>query len=82
MIYKCDDCDKLYKTKVCLRQHTKIKHSRSAQSLQCAKCDKQFLNKYALKKHVRQVHPSKLHSCTFCGSSFKASKNYLDAMSF
>ncbi len=43
MNYKCEDCDKIYKTKK------------------------------SLQDHVRQVHPTKLHSCTFCGSSFKAS---------
>ncbi len=72
MVYKCDDCDKDYKTKKYLRQHIKMKHSR-IESLQCVKCDKHFLNKYSLKQHLHRSHPSKLHSCTFCGSSFKAS---------
>jgi uncharacterized C2H2 Zn-finger protein len=72
MFYKCDDCKKIYTTKKSLRRHIEIKHS-TAQSLQCVKCDKYFLNKYSLKSHVHEVHPSKLHSCTFCGSSFKAS---------
>jgi hypothetical protein len=72
MGYECEDCDKVYKKKDGLRAHIKIKHSKN-QSLQCDKCYKYFLNKYKLKDHVRGVHPSKLHSCTFCGSSFKAS---------
>ena len=73
MVYKCEDCNKEYKKKDSLRVHIKIKHSRSVQSVQCVKCDKLFLNKYSLQKHLYKVHPSKLHSCTFCGSSFKAS---------
>ncbi len=77
MSYKCDDCNKEYKTKGNLQQHIKLKHSK-VQPLQCVKCDKHFLNKYSLKQHVYVVHPSKLHSCTFCGSSFKASRKYLD----
>ncbi len=81
MVYKCEDCDKVYKKKDSLRQHTELKHS-TIQSLQCVKCDKRFVNKYKLRKHVYQVHPSKLHSCSFCGSSFKASRKYLDYMSF
>ncbi len=72
MVYNCDDCDKEYKTKDSLRNHIKLKHSK-VQPLQCVKCDKYFLNKYSLNKHVYQVHPSKLHSCPFCGSSFTAS---------
>ncbi len=73
MVYKCDDCEKEYKTKDGLRVHIEIKHSTSVQSLQCVKCDKHFLNKHSLKNHLRRVHPSLLHSCTLCGSSFKAS---------
>jgi uncharacterized C2H2 Zn-finger protein len=72
MDYKCEDCDKIYKNKDSLQKHIKIKHSGN-QSLQCVKCDKHFSNKYSLKQHLYQVHPSKLHSCTFCGSSYKAS---------
>ncbi len=72
MVYKCDDCDKEYKYKDGLRQHIDFKHSR-IESLQCVKCDKHFVNKLSLNTHVRQAHPSKLHSCPFCGSSFKAS---------
>ncbi len=72
MVYKCKNCDKIYKTKDGLRVHIKFKHSK-IESLQCVKCGKHFVNKYSLKNHLRHVHPSKLHSCTFCGSSFKAS---------
>ncbi len=72
MVYHCKNCEKEYKTKQCLRKHINFKHSK-IESLQCVKCGKHFVNKYSLNKHVRQVHPSKLHSCTFCGSSFKAS---------
>ncbi len=76
MVYKCEDCDKVSKTKKSFRQHMKLNHL-NIESLQCAECDKHFLNKLSLKQHVRKVHPSKLHSCTFCGSSFKASWKYI-----
>ncbi len=69
MIYKCD---KTYKKKNYLQQHIKLKHSK-VEPLQCLKCDKHFVNKYSLGNHVRLVHPSKLLTCTFCRSSFKAS---------
>ncbi len=72
MVYQCENCNKLYKTKDGLRQHIKIKHS-TVQSLQCVKCDKYFVNKYLLKEHLYKTHPTKLHACTFCESSFKAS---------
>ncbi len=72
MVYRCEDCDKLCKTKVSLRQHNNLKHSKS-QPIKCVKCDKHFSNKLSLKQHLYGVHPSKLHSCTFCGLSFKAS---------
>ncbi len=72
MVYKCEDCDKEYKKKEGLQAHIKIIHSR-IKSLQCIKCDKYFVNKYKFKKHIYRVHPSKLYSCSFCGSSFKAS---------
>ncbi len=72
MFYNCDNCDKIYKTKKSLRKHIKIKHS-TIESLQCVKCDKHFPNQYSLKRHLYRSHPSKLHSCPFCGSSFKAS---------
>ncbi len=77
MVYQCENCDKIYKTKDSLRIHIKIKHS-TAESKQCIKCDKHFSNKWSLNDHVRQAHQYKLHSCTFCGSSFKASRKYLD----
>ncbi len=77
MVYKCENCDQICKTKESLRKHFTLKHSR-IESLQCLKCDKHFLNKYSLKRHIDSTHPSKLHSCTFCGSNFKANKKYLD----
>ena len=77
MFYKCEDCDITYKTKKSLREHIKIKHS-AIESLECSKCNKHFLNKLSLNKHLYRVHPSKLHSCTFCGSSFKVRRKYLD----
>ncbi len=79
MVYQYSNCNREYKTKRILRVHIKLKHS-SAQSLQCVKCDKHFLNKRSLKEHVRQVHPSKLHSCPFCGSSFKASRKQFNSI--
>ncbi len=72
MAYKCDDCNKIYKNKEYLQEHITIKHS-TIESLECGKCDKQFSNQRSLKRHLYQVHRSKLHSCNFCGSSFKAS---------
>jgi uncharacterized C2H2 Zn-finger protein len=77
MVYKCENCDKVYKRKDSLRDHIKLKHSK-VQSLKCVKCDKHFLNKRSLTQHLYKVHPTKLHSCTFCVSSFKASRKYLD----
>ncbi len=77
MVYKCEDCNKEYKMKDGLQAHIEIIHSR-IHSFQCVKCDKYFQNKYSLKNHLYQVHPSKLHSCTFCGSSFKASRKWLE----
>jgi NAD-dependent SIR2 family protein deacetylase len=77
MVYQCENCDKVYKKKGGLQQHIKVKHSR-IESLQCIKCDKYFVNKYKLRHHLYKTHPSKLHSCIFCGSSFKASRKYLD----
>ncbi len=76
MVYKCENCDRVYKNKQYLREHIEIKHS-AMQSLKCVECDKHFSNKYSLKGHVLQVHPSTLHSCTFCGSSFKANRTSL-----
>ncbi len=81
MVHECGNCDKVYKTKHCLRNHINFKHSK-VQLIQCVKCDKQFLNKYSLKRHVRQVHPSNLHSCTFCGSSYKASMGIKSFLGF
>jgi KRAB domain-containing zinc finger protein len=76
MVYNCSNCNKVYKTKKCLEEHINVKHSK-VQSSKCEKCDKYFENKFSLKRHLYNVHPSKLHSCTFCGSSFKvSSSNY------
>ncbi len=78
MVYECEDYDKVCTKKEYLRDHMKLKHSKK-QSLKCVKCDKHFANKLSLKQHLYDVHPSKLHSCSFCGSSFKASTiKYLD----
>ncbi len=73
MVYKCGDCDKDYEKKEYLQQHIRLKHPRSVKSVQCVKCDKYFVTKYSLNKHLYNAHPSKLHSCSFCGSIFKAS---------
>jgi hypothetical protein len=64
MIYKCDDCDREYKTKA--RQHINFKHSK-VQSLQCLKCDKHFLNTYSLQQHIYKVHPNLFTLVHFVG---------------
>ncbi len=48
MIYKCENCDKVYKKKKYLQEHSKLEHSR-LESVQCEKCDKYFPNKHSLK---------------------------------
>jgi uncharacterized Zn-finger protein len=73
MVYGCNDCDKKYKTKASLQEHIKLKNSK-VHSSQCEKCDKQFLNNGSLKRHLNDTRPSKLHSCTYCESSFTVNR--------
>ena len=62
-IFKCNTCDKSYKSSIALHIHNRNIHE--VQPINCTQCSKKFTPKN-LYAHMRQVHPAEKHSCTEC----------------
>ncbi|KAK7114034.1 uncharacterized protein [Littorina saxatilis] len=65
--YLCQQCDKSFKNKSALRQHSRV-HNR--QEHQCAICGLSFKFPSRLNKHIKTHGTDKPHVCDKCGKSF------------
>lgn len=54
--FRCDICEKNYKSKSILNQHIKKYHSGADLSATCDICGKTYANKYILKTHINNIH--------------------------
>ena len=75
--FKCDKCDKIFRTKKCLRQHFYNLHPKPQQlgQFECDMCDEVFSTSIRLYHHKKGVHPKYLHKCGTCGKAFKSGSN-------
>ncbi|XP_037951055.1 transcription factor grauzone-like [Teleopsis dalmanni] len=67
--YKCNECDKVFKTKQCMRNHVLLKHTPDEEkTFKCDSCPKKFAKLYLLTLH-RSIHSSQeeyTHVCEIC----------------
>ena len=75
--HKCDNCDKLFKSKRSLRCHMKYMHSDNAETHSCPECGKEFSRKTNLNAHLKALHSaeSETHTCPECGNEFSNKSN-------
>ena len=79
--FKCDenDCNKRFKTKVCLKQHTVFCHTK-VKPFVCkfVGCESAFKVKTNLSRHLRS-HEKKEpnHRCDRCSKTFKSKSNFI-----
>ena len=66
--YKCDYCQKEFKSKQNLRQHIKVVHE--GLKIECKQCGKTFLKTNHLDDHMNSVHLKKILTCHVCQKTF------------
>ncbi|CAH0746873.1 unnamed protein product [Bemisia tabaci] len=66
--FKCDSCEKSFRSRKSLRQH-KLKHS-NLRNYECNFCTKRFKTKGTLKVHLKIHTGEKPYVCDLCGHSF------------
>ena len=67
-IYKCNVCEKNFKTTCNLREHKK---THKQLQYNCQKCDKTFRSAVGLRQHFR-IHTGEMFSCNVCGELFQS----------
>ena len=68
--FKCDICEKLFKTKNILKNHFNQHHNNSGKVYYCDVCTKSFQTQRALVLHKKSLHEGKHYNCESCGKSF------------
>ena len=70
--FKCENCDRMYTTKINLNRHLKTVHWKDSTSFKCKICSEELKSTHYLKVHVRTYHEfkSKDHICEICNKSF------------
>ena len=66
--FKCEICEKVYKTKKYLGNHYNYHHNNSGNVHNCNVCTKSFQSKKTLLMHIKSVHGRKRHECKSCGT--------------
>merc|ERR1719479_332875 len=65
-LFKCDDCEKVFKRKKSLTLHKRGVHEGRKDEM-CTHCGKTFLYKQALRLHIRTIHEGQRQKCKLCG---------------
>ncbi|KAG5667066.1 hypothetical protein PVAND_015066 [Polypedilum vanderplanki] len=74
VIYKCEECNKIYKNKSCLRAHRKQQHEQPKTGEMCAICGGLFSSNGALKAHMlMHIVSDRTFECYICkkGKTYK-----------
>ena len=69
--FKCDLCDKRYKSSRTLDMHQKQEHKTVAHNHKCDKCEYTTYEKAKLRKHFNENHNKNPHKCTICKKYFE-----------
>ena len=76
--FKCNKCEKSFRTDKALKYHEMVKHKTSSISdvLVCAVCKKTFASEVVLKNHAKYVHSEERKwPCDDCDAKFKQQKD-------
>ena len=68
MEYKCESCDKVYKSRKAMVLHVKEKHGDIV--FECDICQRSFKSKRARDNHVKTSHGEKQYKCSRCDKKF------------
>ena len=78
--FECPDCDKSFRNKVQLIEHSNIVH-KSEQKHSCSECCVSFSTLSQLSKHQKAKHFKKTFQCQHCDSTFTSNSNLKDHIS-
>ena len=69
--FKCDFCDKRYKSSRTLDMHQKQEHKTAPHNHKCDQCDYTTWEKAKLRKHFNEVHNKNPYKCSICKKVFE-----------
>ena len=72
-IFKCLDCERIFKAEQALSHHINIDHE--GVKYACNQCDKKFTQQITLTRHIQSVHEGVKYACNQC--EFQGSKDAL-----
>ena len=71
--FSCYICDKKFKTKNSLNQHSSSNDK--PKDIECNMCNHVLHSKSALNKHIKRFHEKILYSCPYCNKAFSDKHN-------
>lgn len=76
-IFTCDNCKKVFETKVSIEQHMET-HKLKPRRFRCPDCGRWFKFKTSLQNHQRNKHPNDddIWTCKQCSRSYKTYSSY------
>jgi uncharacterized Zn-finger protein len=74
--YRCETCQKYFKTKQDLTRHNSIVHT-NIRKFECKQCGKKFKRKTHLQDHMLLHSEERNHKCSNCPAAFKRNRDRL-----
>lgn len=76
--YKCEKCNKIFRTKSQLTVHSKI-HSENRMAIPCSYegCSRSYLSKFGLEQHVNSSHLGNKFYCDICSAGFTTKRKLI-----
>ena len=74
--FKCQNCDKLYKSQSSLVEHIEMVHSDKKPEYTCEQCGKVYARLRSLKYHQQEhINGKKMYKCAFCPKQYTSKQS-------
>ncbi|XP_026476087.1 zinc finger protein 501-like [Ctenocephalides felis] len=79
-IYKCSECDRVFRKQESLSAHMQKHKNEEPQSYECTECERTFTKASHLSRHMKIHGNVKPHKCQLCPKSFALGGQLIDHM--